>query len=341
MSSKLLTSDNLLLSRLTNRSSAAPPKISEGDARAFSGSEVNFTRDLPDGVAAYVENSLSENTRRAYASDLSHFQVWGGVVPASDVTVAQYLAEHADILTVATLVRRLATISKAHTAMGLPTPTGSELVRATMRGIKRSRGIAQAEAKPLLRDDLFMILENTRDDLRGARDRALLLIGFAGGFRRSELVGLNVDDIEHVKQGVILRLQKSKTDQMGAGRKVAVPFGRSRWCPVYALAQWLKQSVIATGPLFRPVNKHGHSLNRRLSGEAVSLIVKERLSAVGFDPSAYSGHSLRAGFVTSAAMAGTSMWKIRQQTGHSSDAMLSKYIRDSELFTDNAAASVL
>lgn len=310
-------------------------------AKAATRNEVNFTSGLPDSVVSFVENSLSENTRRAYAADLSQFEAWGGSVPADDITIARYLAEHAETFSVATLARRLATISKAHTAMGLPTPTGSELVKATMRGIKRSRGIAQAEAKPLLRDDLFVILENTSDDLRGARDRALLLVGYAGGFRRSELVGLNVDDIEQVKQGVILRLQKSKTDQMGAGRKVAIPFGRSRWCPVYALARWLKESVIETGALFRPVNKHGQSLNRRLSGEAVSLIVKERLSAVGIDPSAYSGHSLRAGFVTSAVMAGASMWKIRQQTGHASDEMLSKYIRDSELFTDNAAGCVL
>ncbi|WP_246231735.1 site-specific integrase [Sinorhizobium alkalisoli] len=292
-------------------------------------------------MAAYIASSLSDNTRRAYAADLSHFEAWGGSVPAGDITVARYLAEHADTLTVATLMRRLATLSKAHAAKGLRSPTDSELVKATIRGIKRRHGTARAEAKPLLRDDLFLLLERTPDDLKGARDRALLLVGFAGGFRRSELVGLNVQDVDHVKQGVVLALRKSKTDQTAVGRKVAIPFGRSRWCPVHALDKWLDQSGIRTGPLFRPVNRHGHSWGQRLSGEAVSLIVKERLIAAGIDPTGYSGHSLRAGFATSAAMAGVSTWKIRQQTGHASDAMLLRYVRDGELFVNNAAGMLL
>lgn len=337
MSSKLLTSDNPLLSRLTN---GALDAASEGGAGPNPEFEINFTH-LPDGVAAYIASSLSGNTRRAYAADLSHFEAWGGDVPASDVTVSRYLAEHADTLTVATLMRRLATLSKAHMAKGLPSPTDSELVKATMRGIKRRHGMARAEAKPLLRDDLFLLLERTSDDLKGMRDRALLLVGFAGGFRRSELVGLNFQDVDHVKQGVVLALRKSKTDQTGAGRKVAIPFGRGRWCPVNALDKWLDRSGIATGPLFRPVNRHGHSLDQRLSGEAVSLIVKERLFAAGIDPTGYSGHSLRAGFATSAAMAGVSTWKIRQQTGHASDAMLLRYVRDGELFVNNAAGMLL
>ncbi|MET4688830.1 integrase [Sinorhizobium fredii] len=337
MSSKLLTSDNLLLSRPKNGSTDTAFESSMGNASVTAGGEVNFT-NLPHGVAAYVANSLSENSRRAYAADLSHFGAWGGEVPANDITVARYLADHADTLTVSTLARRLASLSKVHMAKGLPNPTNAELVKATMRGIKRQHGTARAEAKPLLRDDLFMLLEKTPDNLRGARDRALLLVGFAGGFRRSELVALNFEDVDYVKQGVVLALRKSKTDQTGAGRKIAIPFGRSRWCPVYALDKWLNQSGIAAGPLFRPVNKHGCCLDRRLSGEAVSLIIKEHLSTAGIDPTLYSGHSLRSGFATSAAMAGVSTWKIRQQTGHASDAMLSRYVRDGELFVNNAAS---
>ncbi|RWC59491.1 site-specific integrase [Mesorhizobium sp.] len=308
---------------------------------ASTGCEINFTGRLPEDVAAYVEQSLSANTRRSYASDLAHFEAWGGSVPATDASIARYIAEHAEALSVATLVRRLATISKAHAAKGLPTPTASELVRATMRGIKRSRGTAQIEAKPLLRDDLFLALDRMGDDAKSVRDRALLLIGFAGGFRRSELIGLDVVDIEHARQGLIIHLRRSKTDQLGAGRKIAVPFGRTHRCPVGALDQWLSLSSAKTGPLFRCVNRHGHVIDQRLSGEAVALVLKERLRATGIDPAGYSGHSLRAGFATSAAMAGASSWKIRAQTGHASDAMLARYIRDGDMFTSNAAGFVL
>jgi integrase len=292
-------------------------------------------------VATYVERGLSENTRRAYATDLGHFEGWGGSIPASDQAVAEYLADHADTLSVATLVRRLASISKAHTARGLTSPTSSELVHATMRGIKRTLGTEQKEAKPLLRDDLFAVLENIGDEVKGLRDRALLLIGFAGGFRRSELVGLNVEDIERVRQGLVIHLRRSKTDQAGGGRRIGIPYGRTRWCPVTALDAWLSVAEVSEGAIFRGVTRHGQILPARISGEAVSLIVKGRLSGAGYDPTGFSGHSLRAGFATSAASAGAATWKIRAQTGHASDTMLSRYIRDGDLFNDNATARIL
>ena len=284
-----------------------------------------------------VEASIADNTRRAYRSDLDHFAAWGGTLPAEPALVASYLAAHAETLSVATLVRRIATISKAHEARGLPNPCRSEIVRATLRGIKRTRGIAQREAKPLLREDLFRVLDAMGEGVKDARDRALLLIGFAGGFRRSEIVGLDCDDIERVRQGLIVTLRRSKTDQEGAGRKVGIPFGRTRHCPVLALDRWLAVSGIEAGPIFRPVDRHGRVAAERLSGEAVSLVVKERVAAAGIDPTGFSGHSLRAGFATSAVQAGVSTLKIRSQTGHASDAMLARYVRDGELFVDNAA----
>ena len=172
---------------------------------------------VPDEVAALVEASIADNTRRAYRSDLDHFAAWGGTLPAEPALVASYLAAHAETLSVATLVRRIATVSKAHEARGLPNPCRSEIVRATLRGIKRTRGIAQREAKPLLREDLFRVLDAMGEGVKDARDRALLLIGFAGGFRRSEIVGLNCDDVERVRQGLIVTLRRSKTDQEGRG----------------------------------------------------------------------------------------------------------------------------
>jgi integrase len=262
-------------------------------------------------------------------------------VPAAPAMVAEYFAHHADLLSVATLVRRLASLSKAHAAKGHPSPTSSELVKATMRGIKRQRGTAQVEAKPLLKEVLFEVLAVTGETTKDLRDRALLLVGFAGGFRRSELVGLDHDDIDHVRQGLVITLRRSKTDQLGAGRKVGIPLGRSRWCPVAALDHWLAYSGITDGPLFRPVNRHGRIMSQRLSGEAVSLVIRERLVAARYDHTGFSGHSLRAGFATSAAQAGVPTLKIREQTGHASDAMLARYVREGELFVGNAAGALL
>lgn len=310
--------------------------ISDDNPHALKG-----THHVPACVADHIRDSLAENTRRAYLSDLTHFESWGGGIPASAETVATYLAAHADRLSVATLVRRIASISKAHRARGLPNPTASELVHATMRGIKRSRGCAQREAKPLLRDDLLMVLDAMDEGLKAIRDRALLLLGFAGGLRRSELVGLDVTDIEHVRQGVVLHLRRSKTDQEGYGQKVGIPNGRTRWCPVAALDAWLSTSRIDEGAVFRPVDRHGRMHPDRLSGEAVSLVIKERLTVAGIDPTSYSGHSLRAGLATSAAQAGVPIWRIKAQTRHASDAMLARYIRTGELFTDNAAGALL
>jgi site-specific recombinase XerD len=172
-----LTSDNSYLSR-------PKPGLAHG-------SVVDCT-DLPDAVAGYVRGSLAENTRRAYQSDLRHFEVWGGSLPASPETVAAYLAAHANRLSVTTLIRRLAALSKAHQARGLGNPIRSELVRATLRGIKRKRRRPQLQAKPLLRDDLLLVLDAMGNGLKDLRDRALLLVGFAAGLRRSELVALDV-----------------------------------------------------------------------------------------------------------------------------------------------------
>ncbi len=168
-----------------------------------------------------------------------------------------------------------------------------------------------------------------------------MLTGFAGAFRRSELVGLDVADVEHVRQGVVITLKRSKVDQEGRGRRVGIPFGRSRWCAVRHLTDWLDLAGYESGPIFRIINRHGHVADQRLSGEAVSIIVKERIKAAGFEPNTYSGHSLRAGLATSAVIAGVSTLSIRRTTGHASDAMLARYVRIGDLFTDNAAAAVL
>lgn len=302
----------------------------------------NCTSQPPNSpeVSLYLQASLSDNSRRAYRSDLNQFLSWGGTIPATPEMIAVYLAAHAELHAPATLARRLVAIGKAHTAQALPSPTTTELVRATLRGIRHIHGSAQRQVAPAVKEDVLAMVAGL-SGIKGVRDRALLLIGFAGAFRRSELVSLTVADIDMAKQGLLVQLRRSKTDQSGLGRPVAIPYARGSACPVLALQHWLEVSGITDGPIFRPVSRHGRIAEAALTPQAVALVVKERALAVGLNARKYSGHSLRAGLVTSAAQLGVSSWKIRQQTGHKSETMLARYIRDANIFVDNAAGVVL
>ena len=253
----VLTFDNPPLSQ--------PKMVEKADAP----SAITCIEIMTPTIADLVRESLSSNTRAAYLSDLAHFEGWGGRIPADPETVAAYLAAHADALCVATLNRRLAALAKVHRSHGVTNPTSSELVKSVLRGLKRIKGTAQRQATPLLKENLIVALDAIGDDPKGRRDRALLLIGFAGGFRRSELVGLTSGDVERVRQGIVLTLRRSKTDQTGEGRKIGIPLARGRWCPVGALEQWLAASAIADGALFRPVDRHGKLGLQPLSAGAV------------------------------------------------------------------------
>tara|TARA_R110002073_G_scaffold147222_5_gene299973 strand:- start:1352 stop:2284 length:933 start_codon:yes stop_codon:yes gene_type:complete len=291
-------------------------------------------------VHAYLNAALSINTWRAYRNDLQHFQAWGGTLPSTPEQIACYLACHAQKHTVATLTRRLASLSKLHNAQQWTNPVSSALVRSTLQGIRNQHGVKQRQVAPAIKEDILAMVKNLQGT-KGIRDKALLLIGFAGAFRRSELASLQYSDIEHVQQGMIIYLRRSKTDQAGEGRKIAIPHARGAVCPIIALREWLEHSEITEGPIFRGVNRHGHIGIETITSQSIALVVKERAAAVGLDSTQYSGHSLRAGLVTSAAQAGVSSWKIRQQTGHKSDAMLQRYIRDANIFVDNAAGAIL
>ncbi|WLR96572.1 site-specific integrase [Shinella sumterensis] len=296
---------------------------------------------LSTPVRDFISSSIAPATKRAYAADLAVYEASGREIPSSPQDVAEYLAEKAGIYAVATLRRHLATISKAHRAIGARDPVKSELIASTMRGIRRTFGVAQRQAKALLRDDLFATLDKLGERPKDARDRALLLLGFATAMRRSELVALDVADVKFVTNGMLVTIRRSKTDQEAQGRTIAVPFGRTRHCPVATLKDWLELAERREGPIFVYIDKHGNLSSWRISGEAVSHVVKTRIAAAGYDPILFSGHSLRAGFATSAAQAGASTHKIRQVTGHRSDASLARYIRDADLFADSAAARVL
>lgn len=288
----------------------------------------------------YLHAALSESSRRGYQSDLASFIAWGGSIPATPETVCQYLAANVGGLSPSTLSRRIVAIGRAHTSQGLDSPTKSDLVKATLRGIRRTVGTAQRQVAPAMKAHLIAMVDKL-EGIKGIRDRALLLVGFAGAFRRSELVALEYRDIEFADQGLVVNIRRSKTDQEGQGRKVAIPYARGATCPVQSLKAWLSISEIDDGPVFRPITRHGRVTPVALSTQAVAVVVKQRAEAIGLDPLKYSGHSLRAGLVTSAAQAGVSSWKIRQQTGHKSDAMLQRYIRDSLIFVDNAAGAIL
>jgi integrase len=192
-----------------------------------------------------------------------------------------------------------------HQQIGFVSPTRAWAVQQFLTGLKRELGVAPDRKRPILAMDLKQILSELPDGLLGMRDRALLLLGFAGAFRRSELVGLDVDDLEERSDGLVAHIRKSKTDQQREGRAVGIPRGGDpATCPVAAVAAWREAASIQEGPLFRRVNRHGRVLPQRLSAEAVSLVVKRYAKKLGFDPSEFAGHSLRAGLATSAAAAG-------------------------------------
>lgn len=291
-----------------------------------------------ESVRHYVQEALSPNTRKAYAADLVHYSAWGGTIPAHPEMVAAYISAHAEQLSIATLQRRLIAIGKAHVWQQHPNPVQHELVQLTMRGIKRTHGKPQDQAAPLIKEELILMLAQMPATTKGIRDRALLMLGFCGALRRSELVAIKREDIALTSQGIILTLPRSKTDQHGEGRKIGIPYGRVKYCPVTAVIAWLDIAPECCGVVFRPVTKGGIIGNTPLSDRAVSGIIKHYAAKAGLDPANYSGHSLRAGLATSAAQQGISSWVIRKQTGHKSEAMLARYIRDGELFSHNAAA---
>jgi integrase len=295
-----------------------------------------------DRVRAYLRNTRAESTYRAYASDWRHFEAWcrdRGLpsLPAAPQAVMLYLAELGGAgKSLSTIGRRLAAIGQAHRAAGHESPTEHRAVRELLSGMRRTHGSRARGKEALLSENLVAVVSRLGDSLRDTRDRALLLIGFAGAFRRSELVAIQFEDVAFVDEGLVLEIPRSKTDQEGEGREVAIPFGRHpSTCPVSALRKWMEAGAITEGAVFRPVSRHGAVGWPGLTAPAVALLVKERVAAAGLDPALYAGHSLRGGFVTSAALGGAPEWAIMKQTGHRSRAMLDRYIRPAGRFKSN------
>lgn len=292
----------------------------------------------------YIDASRSDATRRAYASDWADFVAWCsqeqlGALPAAPGAVARYLADLAGKRKASTLQRRAASIAAAHRAASQPDPTKTEAVRAVLRGIRRVHGSAQTKKAPVRVSHLRVGLPEAGGGVQALRDRALLLLGYAGAFRRSELCGLNYEDIEQAPEGLVATVRRSKTDQEGRGLRKAIPYGaREDTCPARAVLAWMEAS--GPGPLFRPVSKKGKISPKRLGARSVALIVKRHAAAMGLDSSKVSAHSLRAGLVTDGFAAGVPEAVIMEQTGHRSHAVMAGYRREANLFRQNVAASV-
>ena len=293
----------------------------------------------------YIRKAKSEATQRAYAADWADFSGWCArhalvALPADPATVVLYLTDLAERVKASTLQRRVTALGQAHEAAGHPSPTGVSVVRECLKGIRRTIGTAQDKATPVLVEDLQAMV-NALDlgSPLGLRDRALLCLGFAAALRRSELVGLDVADLEWREQGLVLNLRRSKTDQEAAGRRVAVVKARNGLCAVNALKVWLEAAEITEGPVFRAVNKGGKVGSDRLSDRAVDLVVRRLAQAVDLIGN-FSAHSLRAGLATSAARAGLSERDIAKQTGHQNMTVLRGYIREGDLFRNNVTGNL-
>lgn len=299
-----------------------------------------------DLAREFARRSKAENTIRGYRSDWREFCGWcekAGVspLPAAPEAVASYLADCAGRLKVGSIQRRMNAIAEAHKAVGVDSPTHHPMVANTMKGIRRTLGTEAVQKAPTLTDDIRAMVNSTDAGLIGLRDRALVLLGFAGAFRRSELVGLDVEDCSFGKDGLTVTLRRSKTDQDGVGRKVGIPYGANpETCPVRTVQAWIDAANVTIGALFRPITRHGQIQPGRLSGMDVARVVKKLAQRAGLDPARYAGHSLRAGHATSAAIAGASERSIMNQTGHRSVQMVRRYIRDGSLFRENSAGKL-
>ena len=288
----------------------------------------------------------STATRRAYAADFAIFLGWCSErdvkpLPAEPAIISAFLAfEVGRGRRPSTLGRRLAAIQFWHLTAGHEPPTTAEPVRATLRGIRRVFGTARRRKAPAIADLAKAMARSTPPTLVGLRDRALILLGFAGALRRSELVALDVSDLVRTEKGLLVTIRRSKTDQEAEGATIAIPRG-GQDCPVTALETWLLAASVTEGPVFRPIGRSGKVSHRRLCDRAVTMTIKYYAKQTGLDAKAFSAHSLRSGFLTSAAANGASIFKMMDVSRHKSIDTLRAYVRDAELFTDHAGAGLL
>lgn len=300
--------------------------------------------EILENAQNFLTTTIADSTREIYARDWKGFVKWCASLglaslPSSPDVVACYFTSLAmKEFRITTIRRHCAAIAAAHREAGYPTPTTHPAIKELLRGMTRKIGSPARPVDALLSEDIKRMAAALPDTFLGKRDKAIILIGFAGAFRRSEIIGLNVDDISYRDEGIVVLLRKSKTDQTGEGRLVGIPRGKNPdTCPVIALERWLEISGITEDAIFRGLDRHNNLISDRLSRRSVGNVIKRAAKFAGLDPEKYSGHSLRSGHCTQASRAGVAERIIAQQTGHKSIGSLKRYIRLGRIFEENSA----
>ena len=302
---------------------------------------------LQEETLLNLQNSKAINTVRAYKSDFRDFELFCvknsfKYLPSEPKIVSLYLTHlSSKDAKMSTLKRRLVSIGVIHKLKGHYLDTKHPSIIENIMGIKRRKGSKQNGKKPILISSLKLIIdvidEIDSEEIKKLRDRSIILIGFSGGFRRNEIVSINYDDLDFMSEGLKINVRKSKTDQFGEGFTKALPyFDSSQYCPVVSIKNWLKISKINSGPVFRRFVKGSKLSKNRLTDQTVALLIKQYLNLAGIENKNYSGHSLRSGFATSAAESGAEERNIMAMTGHKSTEMVRRYIKDANLFKNNA-----
>jgi len=307
---------------------------------------------LQEETLLNLQSSKANNTIRAYKSDFRDFGLFCAQngfksLPSEPKIISLYLTHlSTNEVKMSTLKRRLVSIGVIHKLKGHYLDTKHPIIIENIMGIKRRKGSIQKGKKPLLINNLKHIINvideyNKDEDLKRLRDRSIILIGFSGGFRRNEIVSIDYDDLDFVNEGLKINLKRSKTDQFGEGLVKAIPyFDNTQYCPVMSLKNWIKISNILSGPLFRRFSKGSKLSENRLTDQTVALLIKKYLKLANIDSKNYSGHSLRSGFATSAAEAGAEERSIMAMTGHKSTEMVRRYIKEANLFKNNALSKI-
>ena len=302
---------------------------------------------LQEETLINLKSSKAKNTVRAYKSDFKDFGLFcvqNGfkTLPSEPKIVSLYLTHlSTKDIKLSTIKRRLVSIGVIHKMKGHYLDTKHPIIIENLMGIKRRKGIVQKGKKPILINDLKKIVDVINQqqiaDIKKLRDKSIILIGFSGGFRRNEIVSLDIEDLDFVFEGLKITVKRSKTDQFGEGMTKGLPYFENKiYCPVTTLQRWLNVSKIKKGPLFRRFSKGSKLTNSRLTDQTVALIIKQYLNFTNINSSNYSGHSLRSGFATSAAEAGAEERSIMAMTGHKSTEMVRRYIKEANLFKNNA-----
>jgi len=306
---------------------------------------------LQEETLLNLQSSKSINTVRAYKSDFSDFGLFCAQngfksLPSEPKIVSLYLTYlSTKDVKLSTLKRRLVSIGVIHKLKGHYLDIKHPSIIENITGIKRRKGSTQLGKKPILinnlKDIINVIDKQKKEEIKRFRDRSIILIGFSGGFRRNEIVSLDYEDLDFVTEGLKINLRRSKTDQFGEGFKKGLPyFDNPQYCPVVSLRKWLEVSKIVSGPIFRRFTKGLKLSNNRLTDQTVALLIKEYLKLTGIDSRNYSGHSLRSGFATSAAESGAEERNIMAMTGHKSTEMVRRYIKEANLFKNNALSKI-